>query len=61
MNAYYDTGIILKLYTAEPEAEAHAGATGCRTLDSLHVACAALLSATEFITSDYRQIALAEV
>lgn len=41
--------------------DTHAGATGCRTLDSLHVACAALVSATEFITSDHREISLAQL
>jgi predicted nucleic acid-binding protein len=39
--------------------ERHAAATGCRTLDSLHVAAARLLGAKEFATSDRRQIALA--
>ncbi len=38
--------------------EAHAATTGCRTLDSLHVACALLASSDEFITSDRRQLAL---
>jgi predicted nucleic acid-binding protein len=41
--------------------DAHAGATGCRTLDTLHVACATVASAAVFITSDHRQIALAEL
>jgi len=40
-------------------AEAHAAQTGCRTLDSLHVASALVLGAREFITSDQRQKALA--
>lgn len=40
--------------------DAHAGETGCRTLDSLHVACALLESTAEFITSDHRQAALAK-
>jgi predicted nucleic acid-binding protein len=35
--------------------EAHAALTGCRTLDAIHVACALVLGAREFITSDYRQ------
>lgn len=135
MNAYFDTGILLKLYTVEPESamvrafvvqrsealpvsglhlaeaasalrlkqfrgecdavqvskvlglmeedldggvlsriavdwdetwrrtralsDAHAATTGCRTLDSLHVACASLLHMQEFISSDHRQRMLA--
>ncbi len=39
----------------------HAGATGCRTLDALHVACAAIGSATEFVTTDHRRSALANL
>ena len=38
--------------------DAHAAATGCRTLDSLHVACALLLGAEEMVTGDVRQAAL---
>jgi hypothetical protein len=41
--------------------DAHAGATGCRTLEALHVACAVLGFAAEFATSDRRQLALAEL
>lgn len=41
--------------------EAHAAAIGCRTLDTLHVACATLAFATEFVTSDGRQAALAKL
>jgi predicted nucleic acid-binding protein len=37
----------------------HAAKTGCRTLDSLHVACALALRATEFVTTDRRQADLA--
>ena len=37
----------------------HAAVTGCRTLDSLHVAAAKHLGAQEFATSDRRQTALA--
>lgn len=135
MKTYYDTGVLLKLYTAEPESPAveafvrsradpirlaeihraecvsalrlklfrgectaaqseraialiasdlrsgalrmvavdwdlawchcrdlsaeHAAATGVRTLDALHVACAMLLGVGEFVTSDRRQSALA--
>lgn len=40
-------------------ADAHAGTTGCRTLDALHVACAKQLGAREFVTSDARQAKLA--
>ncbi|MEX2606386.1 MAG: type II toxin-antitoxin system VapC family toxin [Kiritimatiellia bacterium] len=39
---------------------AHAASTGCRTLDTLHVACAVELGYREFVTSDQRQAALAE-
>ena len=42
-------------------ANSHAGATGCRTLDTLHIACAFLSHASEFVTSDRRQVALAEL
>ena len=41
-------------------ARAHAAATGCRTLDTLHVACAMEAGFREFATSDKRQSALAE-
>ena len=40
--------------------DAHAGATGCRTLDTVHVACGLLSRADEFVSSDRRQLALAE-
>jgi len=40
-------------------ADAHAGATGCRTLDTLHVACAAALGARVMVTADPRQARLA--
>jgi len=40
-------------------AEQHAADTGARTLDTLHVACAAQLGAVELATSDRRQTALA--
>jgi predicted nucleic acid-binding protein len=40
-------------------ARTHAAATGCRTLDSLHVASALQLGAREMVTSDGRQAALA--
>jgi predicted nucleic acid-binding protein len=135
MNRYYDTGVVLKLYTVEPESPAvqrfvtrkkeplylnslhraevisalrlkafggecdadtaaaaiadfeddltngiivmagidwdeawricrelsdtHASSTGCRTLDTLHVACARTLAMREFITTDKRQTDLA--
>jgi predicted nucleic acid-binding protein len=39
----------------------HAGQVGCRTLDTLHVASACLLGAREFVTSDGRQTALANL
>ena len=38
--------------------DAHAAATGCRTLDVLHVACALLLGVEELVTGDGRQAAL---
>ena len=40
--------------------DAHAGTTGCRTLDVLHVACAKQLGAREFLTTDVRQSNLAK-
>ena len=40
---------------------AHSAQTGCRVLDSLHVACAEELGFREFVTSDKRQTALAEI
>ena len=40
-------------------ARTHAAATGCRTLDSLHVASALQLGAREMVTRDGRQAALA--
>lgn len=39
--------------------ETHAAETGVRTLDALHVACAIVLKAREFVSSDKRQLALA--
>lgn len=45
--------------TCRQLSEMHAAATGCRTLDALHVACALLLVADEFITTDRRQADLA--
>lgn len=38
----------------------HAGATGCRTLDTLHVASARVLGFARLVTTDRRQAALAE-
>jgi len=38
--------------------DAHAAATGCRTLDALHVACALQMGAEELVTGDGRQAAL---
>lgn len=40
---------------------AHAGKCGCRTLDALHVACAMLHSARAFVSTDRRQLTLAEL
>jgi predicted nucleic acid-binding protein len=42
-------------------AQSYAATTGCRTLDSLHVACAIELGYTRFVSSDIRQIKLAEL
>jgi len=41
-------------------AQSHAALIGCRTLDSLHVACAVELGYRNFVTSDARQSNLAE-
>ncbi len=41
--------------------DAHTASTGCRTMDALHIACAALLGAREFVSSDHRQGALAKL
>ncbi len=41
-------------------AQSHTASTGCRTLDTLHVACAMELGFREFATSDKRQATLAE-
>lgn len=39
--------------------DAYGAATGCRTLDALHVACAQLLTSSAFVTTDERQGRLA--
>lgn len=39
---------------------AHTAVTGCRTLDTLHVACAVELGFRHFVSSDARQGTLAE-
>jgi hypothetical protein len=39
--------------------EQHTGTIGCRSLDILHCAAAKVLAATEFISTDTRQKALA--
>lgn len=39
---------------------AHSRSTGCRTLDTLHVACAVIIETDRFVTSDERQIRLAK-
>ena len=41
-------------------AQSYAAITGCRTLDSLHVACALELGYVQFVSSDIRQCKLAE-
>jgi len=38
----------------------HAAFTGCRTLDTLHIACASILGFREFATSDRRQASMAD-
>lgn len=40
-------------------AEQHTGTIGCRSLDVLHCAAAKVLAASEFITTDARQMKLA--
>ncbi|MFP4166043.1 MAG: type II toxin-antitoxin system VapC family toxin [Opitutales bacterium] len=40
-------------------AQSYAATTGCRTLDSLHVACALELGFVQFVSSDVRQSKLA--
>ena len=39
---------------------AHSRSTGCRTLDTLHLACAVIIETDRFVTSDERQIRLAK-
>lgn len=39
----------------------YAPSSGCRTLDTLHVACAVLLKADNFVSSDKRQLQLASL
>lgn len=46
--------------TGERLALAHAARLGTRSLDTLHVAAALLVGATDFVTGDERQAALAE-
>jgi predicted nucleic acid-binding protein len=41
-------------------ARAFAAETGCRTLDTLHIACARFLSIRDIVTTDSRQLHLAE-
>lgn len=41
-------------------ATAHSAETGCRTLDTLHIACAVEMGFREFVTSDRRQAAMAK-
>jgi len=45
---------------AESLATAHAAATLCRSLDTLHVALALEIGATEFCTPDQRQAVMAK-
>lgn len=46
--------------TCRELANAHASRSGCRTLDTLHVACARVLGLREFMTTDQRQQQLAQ-
>ena len=46
---------------AEKLARAHAASTGCRTLDTLHVASALQLEAQVMVTRDQRQASLAKL
>jgi predicted nucleic acid-binding protein len=48
------------LSTGERLALAHAARLGTRSLDTLHVAAALLVGATDFVTGDERQASLAE-
>jgi predicted nucleic acid-binding protein len=41
-------------------ARRHVARLGCRTLDTLHIACALELGATKFLTFDHRQEELAK-
>lgn len=41
-------------------ADAHASKTACRTLDTLHLACARQLAIRECVTTDQRQAILAK-
>lgn len=62
-----NAGVLLRLAldwelawtTCRSLSDEHAGETGCRTLDALHVACALELKARQFITTDKRQTDLA--
>jgi predicted nucleic acid-binding protein len=45
---------------AEELSASHAAVTGCRTLDIIHVAAAVVIGASEFVTFDARQGAVAK-
>ncbi|MFN0126011.1 MAG: type II toxin-antitoxin system VapC family toxin [Verrucomicrobiales bacterium] len=42
-------------------ADSHASSTGCRTLDTLHIASARVLGFQRLVTSDHRQSAMAKL
>jgi len=52
MDAYFDSAIIVMV--------SHSAILGCRTLDIIHVAAALIIGATEFVTFDGRQGAIAK-
>jgi hypothetical protein len=67
---YLDTGCLVKLYYPEPNSASVAAIVqgkrlcytptiGCRSLDILHCAAAKIVGATDFVSTDVRQKALA--
>ena len=46
---------------ADELSRTHSAILGCRTLDIIHVAAAVVIGATEFVTFDGRQAALAKL
>jgi predicted nucleic acid-binding protein len=71
LRPYFDSGVLTKWYVpevnsaaalrlAEELANEHNAALGTRSLDSLHVAWALAVEATQFVTGDERQARLAK-